>query len=323
MARTSLRNIAIGTVEGRGRGLLAARTFREGQQILREPALASSAAPLTDEAADRWRGKYPALLEACLEDEAVLPLLAADLSLGARRDDKGPAATALGSLSFVKMADRSQVPKRWLEMAELLVREDLDVDNRNHDPDGTLPSGALADLGLDARLRRTREMEDAFVRALGMCHINSYQAEGLRCIFHVGSFINHDCNPNAVMEVRPSQSAGAEASGAGKRNRKGKKKGARRGNSTNRGGGGGGGGTETAAAAPAALGVWKACRPIEAGEEVTVSYIDCSLPVAQRQESLSYFYGFQCNCSRCMAEVASELSKSGGLPPSGDGGDGR
>lgn len=45
----------------------------------------------------------------------------------------------------------------------------------------------------------------------------------------------------------------------------------------------------------------RALRSIAAGEELTQSYVDASLPVEERQAALKD-YGFQCYCSKCAAE---------------------
>ncbi len=49
-----------------------------------------------------------------------------------------------------------------------------------------------------------------------------------------------------------------------------------------------------------------AARDIEAGEELTVSYLDQTLPRAQRQQRLSFAYGFSCRCARCIEEASEQ-----------------
>lgn len=44
-----------------------------------------------------------------------------------------------------------------------------------------------------------------------------------------------------------------------------------------------------------------ALRPIEIGEEVTISYIDEELPYEERQKLLAD-YGFRCKCPKCIEE---------------------
>ncbi|GFR39660.1 hypothetical protein Agub_g131 [Astrephomene gubernaculifera] len=51
-------------------------------------------------------------------------------------------------------------------------------------------------------------------------------------------------------------------------------------------------------------------RDIPAGEEITLSYIDVSLPYKQRQAQLAD-YGFVCRCSRCTAEAAAARARRG------------
>ncbi|KAK7202317.1 SET domain containing protein [Novymonas esmeraldas] len=45
-----------------------------------------------------------------------------------------------------------------------------------------------------------------------------------------------------------------------------------------------------------------ALRDVAVGEELTISYIDTSLPVAVRQQQLQEHYLFECGCSRCVQE---------------------
>ncbi|GIL65835.1 hypothetical protein Vafri_19475 [Volvox africanus] len=52
-------------------------------------------------------------------------------------------------------------------------------------------------------------------------------------------------------------------------------------------------------------------RDIPAGEEITVSYIDLSLPYKERQADLRD-YGFVCRCARCVAEAAEARGKRKG-----------
>ncbi|GLI60574.1 hypothetical protein VaNZ11_002733 [Volvox africanus] len=52
-------------------------------------------------------------------------------------------------------------------------------------------------------------------------------------------------------------------------------------------------------------------RDIPAGEEITVSYIDLSLPYKERQADLRD-YGFVCRCVRCVAEAAEARAKRKG-----------
>ena len=42
--------------------------------------------------------------------------------------------------------------------------------------------------------------------------------------------------------------------------------------------------------------------PIEHGTELTISYIDETLPKAERQAKLKEFYGFECKCRKCLLE---------------------
>lgn len=48
-------------------------------------------------------------------------------------------------------------------------------------------------------------------------------------------------------------------------------------------------------------------RHVAAGEEVTISYVDQSLPLAQRRSIIKEHYGFECDCPRCADEARAEL----------------
>ncbi|EFJ45026.1 SET and zf-MYND domain-containing protein [Volvox carteri f. nagariensis] len=52
-------------------------------------------------------------------------------------------------------------------------------------------------------------------------------------------------------------------------------------------------------------------RDIAAGEEITLSYIDVTLPYKERQAALRD-YGFVCRCTRCVADAAAARSKRQG-----------
>ncbi|KAG5489854.1 hypothetical protein GH5_00737 [Leishmania sp. Ghana 2012 LV757] len=43
-------------------------------------------------------------------------------------------------------------------------------------------------------------------------------------------------------------------------------------------------------------------RDVKADEELTISYIDASLPLAVRQQQLFEHYHFECRCTRCIAQ---------------------
>ena len=45
-----------------------------------------------------------------------------------------------------------------------------------------------------------------------------------------------------------------------------------------------------------------ATRDIEINEEFTVTYIDNTMPIEARRESLFMNYGFHCNCIKCLEE---------------------
>lgn len=47
--------------------------------------------------------------------------------------------------------------------------------------------------------------------------------------------------------------------------------------------------------------VIRAMRPIKAGEEITISYVDEDAPLEERQDALLE-YGFVCDCPKCSAE---------------------
>lgn len=62
----------------------------------------------------------------------------------------------------------------------------------------------------------------------------------------------------------------------------------------------------------------RALRDIQSGEELSLSYIERSMPVAERQAALQATYKFKCTCTRCVQEVAANESAAGDAPPSGD-----
>ncbi|GAQ80581.1 hypothetical protein KFL_000570280 [Klebsormidium nitens] len=51
-----------------------------------------------------------------------------------------------------------------------------------------------------------------------------------------------------------------------------------------------------------AIARFEARRDIQEGEELTITYIDASLPVETRQKHLEWAYGFRCQCQRCQDE---------------------
>ena len=132
------------------------------------------------------------------------------------------------------------VPPKWLHLAALL-EQDVRMNTQS-----SLQAPTL----------------EQFVRAMGIVHLNTYTVDDQHCLFHVGSYVNHSCDPNTVLSL--------ESRGHGARLR--------------------------------TVGKWLACRPVEKGEEVTVSYVDTLLPVAARQEHLEFAYGFKCDCNRCVDE---------------------
>jgi len=44
-------------------------------------------------------------------------------------------------------------------------------------------------------------------------------------------------------------------------------------------------------------------RPVSPGEELTISYVDAAMPVAERRSILKRHYSFECDCARCAAEL--------------------
>ena len=45
-------------------------------------------------------------------------------------------------------------------------------------------------------------------------------------------------------------------------------------------------------------------RPLNAGEELTISYVDFDIPRDARREHLRDAYGFWCNCPKCKREAS-------------------
>lgn len=46
----------------------------------------------------------------------------------------------------------------------------------------------------------------------------------------------------------------------------------------------------------------RAARQIDAGEELTIAYIDVGMPLHSRRQKLLFSYGFKCECSACLSE---------------------
>lgn len=74
---------------------------------------------------------------------------------------------------------------------------------------------------------------------------------------------------------------------------------------------------------------WVAARDIEAGEEITVTYVNLLMTAAERQQRLAQ-YGFMCDCAACVGqgETDSRRARMGVLlltlneNPEGRGNDG-
>jgi hypothetical protein len=45
------------------------------------------------------------------------------------------------------------------------------------------------------------------------------------------------------------------------------------------------------------------------GEEITISYVDPTWPTVLRRQTLKRDYGFECGCSRCVADLESAYSE--------------
>ena len=45
-------------------------------------------------------------------------------------------------------------------------------------------------------------------------------------------------------------------------------------------------------------------REIEAGEEITINYIDVEIEVMERRKILKENYGFDCFCPKCLRELS-------------------
>lgn len=46
--------------------------------------------------------------------------------------------------------------------------------------------------------------------------------------------------------------------------------------------------------------------PRRRNEQLTISYVDAGLPLAQRRQALEFGYGFTCRCPRCTEEEGYE-----------------
>jgi len=46
---------------------------------------------------------------------------------------------------------------------------------------------------------------------------------------------------------------------------------------------------------------------VKEGDEINISYVDCSQPLDERRKVLQTHYGFECRCAKCIAEQRKEL----------------
>ena len=53
----------------------------------------------------------------------------------------------------------------------------------------------------------------------------------------------------------------------------------------------------------------RAIKEITEGQEVTISYVDNTLPYEERRKTLQTHYGFECKCGRCASEQRAELKR--------------
>lgn len=55
----------------------------------------------------------------------------------------------------------------------------------------------------------------------------------------------------------------------------------------------------------------RAAKEIQAGEELTISYVDLMMPSKERQSELKRQYSFECRCHNCQTQAADELMVAG------------
>lgn len=53
----------------------------------------------------------------------------------------------------------------------------------------------------------------------------------------------------------------------------------------------------------------RSIRPIAAGEEITIPYIEIGDETSVRQKELKDAFFFKCNCSRCEAQLPGKLAR--------------
>lgn len=58
---------------------------------------------------------------------------------------------------------------------------------------------------------------------------------------------------------------------------------------------------------------WLALRDIQPGEELTISYIDETLDVEDRQFRLRNYWGFTCQCEKCKRDMLEEQNREGNV----------
>ena len=111
------------------------------------------------------------------------------------------------------------------------------------------------------------------LRTLALLHLNAHSVHPTplplpsspiaTALFPYAASFNHDCEPNVQLDY-PLQ----EGEGGGKR-----------------------------------VGVWRALREVDEGEELCNAYTDVARPVEERRAYLQWAYGFVCRCQRCTREA--------------------
>ena len=118
-----------------------------------------------------------------------------------------------------------------------------------------------------------------YSRTVGLLHLNCHSLYAspdastplATALFAQAALFNHSCSPNLALQQPLQQAEMADGRRAG---------------------------------------VWKALRPVAAGEELTNAYTDCDAPLSKRRSFLKWAYGFDCHCERCTAELAADTASS-------------
>jgi hypothetical protein len=237
-------------ISGRGRGLVATRSFQIGEVVLEEQPLV---------------GYHPTRGVLLGNSDGVGGLLE---GLELQRDESGKirrfSHMGAGLMAQTLLGDHTAL---WAKLGQIchatIPADHTQLADDYADLVKSLASNPeLAVKYTEEKLRAEVPVE-VYARIIGILHLNAFSVstaeEGMSvgdssALFHHASFANHSCDPNVAMDELDTHGR-----------------------------------------------VRFVCRrPVEPGEELTVAYIDCDLPTAERREKLAWAYAFTCDCPKCL-----------------------